>query len=146
MTDILVREMRKKDLDRVSDLSGQLGYPVPVDILEGRFSRIHDDPGQALFVAESETKIIGWIHVHPQWVLESEPHAEIAALVVDQAARRTGAGRALVLEVQRWARRQGFSRVRVRSNIKRQEAHKFYPALGFIWLKTQHNYDLSLDE
>jgi N-acetylglutamate synthase-like GNAT family acetyltransferase len=92
-----IRPMRSEDLNRVSELSAQLGYPVSMDVLEVRFSRIADNPGQALFVAESNGRVVGWVHVHPQLLLESEPYAEIGALVVGEDARRIGAGRALVL-------------------------------------------------
>jgi ribosomal protein S18 acetylase RimI-like enzyme len=138
------RAMRKEDLGRVAELSGQLGYPVSQDDLVDRFSRIVD-AGHALLVAHDAGQVIGWIHVHPQLLLESEPHAEIAALVVDATSRRQGAGRALVAEGQRWSRQRGFGLLRVRSNIARHEAHHFYPSLGFTRIKTQHNYELRLD-
>ena len=138
------RPMRIDDLERVAELSRQLGYPVSPSDLEVRFSRIVD-AGQGLFVAQSGDRIVGWTHVHPQLLLESEPHAEIGALVVDSSARRQGAGRALVAEARRWSRQHGFARLRVRSNIARDEAHHFYPSIGFTRIKTQHNYELRLD-
>lgn len=144
MARVTVRPMRQEDLNRVADLSGQLGYPVAVHVLQTRFSQIAADPGQALFVAQSNGRLVGWTHVHPHWTLEEEPNAEIVGLVVDEQARRTGAGRALVEEVEGWARQHGFRRIRVRSNVVRQEAHHFYPALGFTRFKTQHNYELRL--
>ncbi|MBK9071799.1 MAG: GNAT family N-acetyltransferase [Myxococcales bacterium] len=141
---VKVRPMRIEDVSRVSELSAELGYPVAVEVLERRFARIVENAAQALFVAAIDGRVAGWIHIHPQWLLESEPYAEIGGLVVSKDARRRGAGRALVLEAQRWARTQGLARLRVRSNINRQEAHQFYPALGFAWVKTQHNYELPL--
>jgi GNAT superfamily N-acetyltransferase len=139
-----IRPMRMGDLRRVSELSEQLGYPVSSDLLENRFSRLVDSPVHALFVAESEGRVVGWIHAHPQILLEAEPYAEIGGLVVDTNARRMGIGRALVLKVKHWANDCGLERVRVRSDIRRQEAHQFYPSLGFTWLKTQHNYELQV--
>jgi GNAT superfamily N-acetyltransferase len=141
---IETRPMRVEDLNRVSDLSAELGYPVAVEVLKHRFSRIAEDPRQALFVALRAGRVIGWIHAHPQDVLESEPYVEIGGLVVDHGARRAGAGRALIFEVLRWVREQRIDRIRVRSNVSRPEAHHFYPALGFTLLKTQHNYELLL--
>jgi len=138
-----IRPMRVDDLSRVAELSAQLGYPVSRNHLEDRFSRLVD-AGHSLLVAQSEGRVIGWIHVHLQLLLESEPHAEIAALVVEASARRHGAGRALVLEAERWSRQHGIERLRVRSNITRHEAHLFYPSLGFTTTKTQHNYELRL--
>lgn len=137
-----IRPMESGDLPRVSELSAQLGYPVSVQALERRFLRMAAHSEQALLVAQSGAQIVGWIHVHPQLLLEADAFAEIGGLVVDQQARRTGAGRALVAAAQRWAQEHGFERIRVRSNINREEAHDFYPALGFVRLKTQHTYEL----
>ncbi|HYZ89808.1 MAG TPA: GNAT family N-acetyltransferase [Myxococcales bacterium] len=96
-------------------------------------------------VAQTAGQLIGWTHVHPHVLLESEPGAEIGALVVDASARRHGAGRALVAQAVHWARQHGFKRLLVRSNVARDEAHRFYPSIGFKRIKTQHNYELSLD-
>lgn len=134
------------DLGRVSELSAQLGYPVSVDVLAGRFARIADDGEQGLFVAEDAGRTVGWVHVHRQLLLESEPYAEIGGLVVDEHSRRRGAGRALVWAARRWAAEHQVERLRVRSNVNREEAHQFYPALGFALLKTQHSYELRLRE
>jgi GNAT superfamily N-acetyltransferase len=136
--------MRVDDLPRVGDLSAELGYPADAPALSARFARLAADPGDALFVAERDGRVVGWIHAHPRWLLESEPYAEIGGLVVDARAQRSGAGRALVEEVVRWATGQGLARVRVRSDVRREAAHAFYPALGFAVVKTQHTYDLLL--
>lgn len=132
--------MRRADLARVSELSVQLGYPASPESLHSRFATIAADGAQGLFVAELDGRVIGWIHVHPRVLLESEPYAEIGGLVVDTGARRSGAGRALVREAERFARSAGFATMRVRSNVVRVEAHAFYPALGYAQLKTQHSY------
>jgi GNAT superfamily N-acetyltransferase len=138
------RPMNGDDLRRVAELSRELGYPVSTSSLQDRFSRIVG-AGHALFVAQSGRRVVGYIHVYPQLLLESEPHAEIGALVVDASARRQGVGRALVAEARRWSLDRGFRALRVRSNVVRDEAHRFYPSLGFTRIKTQHNYELSLD-
>ena len=38
----------------------------------------------------------------------------------------------------------GVRKLRVRSNVVRDEAHRFYPALGFNLAKTQACYDTEL--
>jgi GNAT superfamily N-acetyltransferase len=138
---ISVRWMNPDDLGAVTELSAQLGYPATAEEIGTRFRRIRSEADHALLVAVSkEQKVVGWIHVHPVHTLESDSYAEIAALVVDERLRRQGAGRALVAEAEKWAREQGFSRIRVRSNIVRSEAHQFYPGVGFELVKTQHTY------
>ena len=136
--------MREADLPSVAALTGALGYSPDVDRLRARFQRIHADAQQVLFVAEHDGAIAGWIHVHPVTHLESDAYAEIGGLVVDSRHRRLGIGRALVAEAERFAKGQGFTRVRVRSNVKRPEAHAFYPGVGFRAVKTQVNYEKDL--
>jgi len=141
MTQVTVRPMAAHDLAQVAELSDQLGYPVTSQELERRFSTIAREKTQALFVAEAEGRVVGWTHVYATHLLESPSFAEIGGLVVRAGSRRIGAGRALVEAAGRWAREQELGRVRVRSNVLRTEAHRFYPACGFKLIKTQHNYE-----
>src|SRR5689334_19339928 len=141
MPQVTVRSMTARDLAQVAELSEQLGYPVTLEDLERRFSTIAKEKTQALFVAESEGRVVGWTHVYATHLLESPSFAEIGGLVVRAGSRRIGAGRALVEAAERFARKQRLDRVRVRSNVLRTEAHRFYPACGFKLIKTQHNYE-----
>lgn len=142
MATVTVRPMTAQDLSRVAELSEQLGYPVSLADLQSRFSKIAPDQAQALFVVESpDRRVVGWTHVYATHLLESPSFAEIGGLVVGAGSRRIGAGRALVEAADGWARSQGLDRVRVRSNVQRTEAHRFYPACGFALIKTQHNYE-----
>jgi ribosomal protein S18 acetylase RimI-like enzyme len=134
---IALRRMAPADLPSAVELSGQLGYPTSPATLARRFERLLARPDHALFVAED---VAGWIHVYEALSLESEPWAEIGGLVVDVRRRRSGVGRALVDEAERWARAQGLDLLRARSNVIREEAHRFYPGIGFTLRKTQHAY------
>ena len=139
-----VRSMEPSDLGVVARLSTELGYPATPAELGERFPPLLRSAGDALFVATGDGEVLGWAHVQRRAVLESAPDAELMALVVGADHRRTGAGRALVEACVAWTRRQGLPKLRVRSNIVRTEAHRFYPALGFVRVKTSHVYDLAL--
>jgi len=142
---LIVRRARAADLPRIADLSSQLGYPVLLEALERRFSRIASDAEQAVFVAETtDGRLVGWTHANPRRLLESEAFMEIEGLVVDASARRQGVGRALIAEVERWSLERGVTTIRVRSNVLRKEAHDFYPSVGYARLKTQHTYERRL--
>ena len=145
MKGLRVRWMTPADLAAVAGLCAQLGYPCTLGDLARRFDRIRSEADHAMLVAElADESVAGWIHVHPVHTIESDSYAEIGGLVVDERCRRQGAGRALVAEAEKWAREQGFGRLRVRSNIVRPEAHAFYPGLGFELMKTQHTYGRTL--
>ena len=72
--------------------------------------------------------------------IESDPHAEIGGLVVDERARSRGVGRVLLAAAEAWAARQGLREVALRSNILRERAHDFYRRLGYDCPKTQHRF------
>jgi GNAT superfamily N-acetyltransferase len=61
--------------------------------------------------------------------------------VVDSRRRREGLGKALVARAEQWARERSLPKLRVRSNVTREESHRFYPAIGFVKSKTQHVYE-----
>jgi GNAT superfamily N-acetyltransferase len=136
--------MDRADLSTVRELSTQLGYPTDDEALARRFARIDGAPADALFVADDGGRVLGWIHVHPRWLLESEPYAEIGGLVVDERARRRGIGRALVSRAEAWAKELGFRCMRVRSNVLRVASHALYAQLGYERIKTQHTYERML--
>ena len=58
------------------------------------------------------------------------PDAWIPDLIVDPAARRQGAGRALLTEAERLARERGCWQLTLESGYQRKEAHVMYEAFG----------------
>jgi GNAT superfamily N-acetyltransferase len=80
------------------------------------------------------------VHVFLCQLMESDPHAEIGGLVVDERRRGAGVGRLLLEQAETWARTQGCTSVRLRSNIIRKEAHQFYLKRGYTLVKTQHAF------
>ena len=85
----------------------------------------------------ADARVVGWAHVVPGLLLEEAPFAELAGLVVDESARGLGTGAALLAAAEDWARRQGFAAMRVRSNVLRERAHRFYEREGYARIKAQ---------
>ncbi len=140
-----VRPMTEGDVRAVADLSGQLGYPSTPAQIQRRFERLSVAPDSALFVADGDDgRVVGWVHVAGRRFLESHPFAELEGLVVDAAARRKGAGKALVSAAEGWAAAQGYDTMRVRSNTKRVEARPFYERIGYAITKSQHVYQKAI--
>ena len=134
-----IRRAIPSDSAALAALSTQLGYPTqPAEAAE----RLGNDG--AVLVAEDDGAILGWIHVCGIRFFQSPPFAEIGGLVVDEAARGKGIGRLLVEAAVRWAAEQGYGKVRVRSNVVREDAHRFYEREGFRRVKTQAVFDLKL--
>jgi GNAT superfamily N-acetyltransferase len=145
MTEAKLRHAHPADASEVARLTGELGYEASSAQMRERLQRLCADPCHAVFVAEdAPPRLLGWIHAGRALVLESGEAVEILGLVVDPAARRRAVGRALVSAAEHWAHECGVSRIVVRSNALRQEAHAFYPALGYTLAKTQRVYRKAL--
>lgn len=139
-----VRRARREDAERLADLITQLGYPATPEEIRSRFDSIEHDPAHALFVAELDGRAAGWVHVFLYKLLEADRLAELGGLIVDKSARGRGLGRRLMQQAEGWADAQGCSAIYLRSNVIRQQAHKFYAAIGYEQFKTQHAFRKAL--
>lgn len=146
-----IRSMTAGDAGEIAALCGQLGYPSTPAQVAHRFGLLAERPESAVFVAEDgdedeETaeRIAGFVHVQGRLTVESDPRAEIAGLVVDEARRGVGVGRALVAAAERWAAERGYDEVTLRSNVARERAHRFYQSLGYAITKSSHMFRKAL--
>ena len=128
-----IREVGPSDAGVLSTLSTELGYPVPVEVMRERIARRAKDP--AVFVADAG-KVLGWIDVGLVFHLQSGLRAEIGGLVVSSASRSLGIGRQLLQRAEQWAREKGMTKVLLRSNSKRSDAHRFYLREQYTQVKT----------
>jgi len=135
-----IRRARATDAARIAELSGQLGYPARVAQVRQRLRGIKPASEHAVFVAELDRKVVGWVHVSKQPLLEVEIRAEVNGLVVDEQARSQGAGTILLAQAEKWARQHGCKGMSVRSNVIRERAHKFYERNGYEHFKTQKSF------
>jgi GNAT superfamily N-acetyltransferase len=134
---VVIRRGKLADAERVAELSGQLGYPATKKEIAERLKRLTPASQHAVFVAEMAGNVIGWVHVTATRLIEVEQRAEVNGLVVDETARSHGAGRLLLEEAEKWAKRAGCKSMSVRSNVKRVRAHEFYEKNGYEHYKTQ---------
>src|SRR5215472_16296559 len=98
-----IRRAASDDAPHVAALSRVLGYPVDPAIISERLAHLTARDAEAVFVAVDRDRIVGWIHGSERELLEVGRQVEILGLVVDLTATRSGAGRALVDAVERWA-------------------------------------------
>jgi PhnO protein len=133
----MIRKARLDDAGAIATLSGQLGYPATPVQIGGRLEAILNRNDTGTFVAEVDGAVVGWIHMFGCERIESEPSAEIGGLVVADGHRGAGLGAQLVASGERWARGQGYDVVRVRSNVLRANAHRFYQREGYEPVKHQ---------
>jgi GNAT superfamily N-acetyltransferase len=144
-TTFQIRPVTIHDAKEIARLAGQLGYPVDEATMERRLAVILKDRTHAVFVAEAEAGVLlGWIDAYLLQSVESEFSVEVAGLVVDEAQRRRGIGKALLAQTEEWGRARQAARVTVRCNTKRLESHRFYETLGYQNVKTQITFRRAL--
>lgn len=132
-------DMQLEDIEKVTKLAKQLGYPSTPEQIRERFAAIHKHPDHGLFVVREDDRLLGWVHVNRDSAsLLSEPRAEITALVVDETERGKKLGTLLLQKAETWAKSQDLTLVRLRSNLKRTDAHRFYLREGYEIQKTWH--------
>jgi GNAT superfamily N-acetyltransferase len=137
-----IRRASHADAAVVAELCGELGYPVSAQEMAARLADLLPRTSQFIAVAtDGAGAVIAWIAAERRYLIEYGEKIEIVGLVVGAAARRSGAGKALVQAVEQWAREQRLAAVVVRSNAARSESHPFYERLGFVRKKTQHSYE-----
>jgi GNAT superfamily N-acetyltransferase len=136
MVTIDIRAASLDDAEAVAALSGELGYPADAQDMRRRIEPLLESADHGVFVASRDGLVIGWIHVLAVRHLQATPRAEIGGLVVTADARSGGVGTLLVRRAEEWAREHGFDAVLVRSQIKREAAHRFYRREGFERTKT----------
>ncbi len=93
---------------------------------------IIDPDAGAIFVAEEEGKMIGFVVASIYYAPGSlQPRATINALAVDTTHQQAGLGRVLMARVHRWARDHGATRVELRVP-NTVGVVTFYESLGYI--------------
>ena len=131
-----IREARDTDAQAIAELSGQLGYSATAEVIVERLAFARRLRGHALFVAEKDGRVLAWMDLSISHHIQSGAYVEIGGLVVASDARGLGIGARLVRAAEEWARSQGIWTVLVRSQIVREDAHRFYLREGYERTKT----------
>ena len=135
-----IRKAKTSDAKTLATLSKELGYPTQIDRMKKKIKRLGSRFDHVILVAETN-RVLGWLHACIVESVESEPHVEIRGMVVAKTQRGTGVGTLLLSAAEQWAKRRGFARVRVRTNVKRKLTMQFYRKRGYLLSKTQNVYD-----
>jgi len=138
MLPVIIRAADLQDGVLLAKLACQLGYEIAVPEMINRLKSVLPDKEQAVYVAEIDRQVVGWIHVAVYKTLIIEDQVAVLGLVVDKEFNRVGIGRKLVRKAEEWAENLGCSCMVVKSNAKRQGAHRFYEKLAYQNVKTQY--------
>lgn len=126
-----IRRATPEDAESIARLLTQLGYPAAASDIPARLARLASRERGAVLVAERSASVVGLATVHILSVINRQQEvAWLTALVVDESARGSGVGRALVAGVETFARESGCERLSVTTHERRADARAFYTRLG----------------
>jgi len=143
---IIVRNATPRDAISLAGLAAQLGYPTSDQKIEKRMTKYSDNPDERVIVAELAGEVVGWTSVAVVDHFYTDIYVEISGLVIDEKHRSKGIGSLLLGEVRRWAGEKGVATVRLRANILRKDAHRFYEREGFTRVKEQIMFEAKVGE
>jgi GNAT superfamily N-acetyltransferase len=140
-----IRRAKVNDASDIAELSAQLGYPIESGYVECFLEQIEQDEGHCVFLAELDMgTVVGWIHIYKAERLTGLPFAEIGGLVIEKGSRGQGLGSELLSEAEKWARSKNCQKMLIRSNVIREQAHRFYQSAGYQLVKSQNVFTKKL--
>lgn len=137
----VIRECRPCDAGEIYELNKhEMGYDFPAEETAGKLDWLLASGHDKIFVAEIGGKVVGYVHAN-DYDLVYAPHMKnIMGIAVSSEYKRCGIGKALLSQVEAWARETGACAVRLVSGETRTGAHEFYRRCGYSCGKRQLNF------
>ena len=127
-----------QEIQRISNF--ELGYDVDLDIVKKQIEKLTNDNKHNIIIGfenEQTRKIVGFVHAELYESLYMDTGLNILGLAVDSNFQGQGIGKKLMSAIEDYALKNNISFIRLNSNVRRVEAHKFYESIGYICDKTQ---------
>lgn len=138
-----IQPMAEADSMAVAGLLPDLGYSASPEDVRRRLQALRAWPDQEVLLAWRAAAVVGLCQVQGVRLIASNGYAEVQALVVAAAHQRSGVGSALVRHAVQWARHRHYERIRLRSGVHREAAHRFYESLGFAMSRASYAFEMS---
>lgn len=101
-------------------------------------------PRTVILVARDEQGIVGTVQLQPAWPPNQPHRADVAKLIVHRRARERGIGRALMQELEKHAREQGFTLLLL-DTCKGSAAERLYTSMGWVRVGEVPDFALNPD-
>ncbi|MEP3112125.1 GNAT family N-acetyltransferase [Nisaea sp.] len=131
MDQLSMRSLRVEDAVKVAALTVQLGYELEPEAAKARIAAVLGVSGHHAFGAFSGDLLLGFLHCFQAPTIDKGMMLRVQALVVDERARGSGAGRRLMTEAEQLAKDHDCLTVSLSSNERRIGAHAFYERIGY---------------
>lgn len=147
MSGVLIRQASLKDVGQVASLFDayrQFYEQTPdIELATQFIGERMAKQESVILVAESDGGIVGFCQLYPTFCsVEAAKVAVLYDLFVAQSARKMGLGAALMLEVQKYAKQNGFARLDLSTAKTNVNAQALYENLG--WTRDERFYYYSL--
>lgn len=132
-----IREATDSDLPGILELYKQPdmdnGNILSVEQAQSIFSKIKSYPNYKIYVAEIDNEIVGTfaLAIMDNLAHMDTPSGLIEDVVVKENWQRKGIGKQMMKFAMECCRAYGCYKVASSSNLKRENAHRFYESLGF---------------
>ena len=137
----MLRNITIFDAQEIRSISNfELGYDVNLDIVKKQIRKLTNDNKHNIIIGfenEQTRKIIGFVHAELYESLYMDTGLNILGLAVDSNFQGQGIGKKLMSAIEDYALENNISYIRLNSNVRRIDAHKFYESIGYVCDKTQ---------
>lgn len=137
----MLRNITIFDAQEIQSISNfELGYDVNLDIVKKQIRKLTNDNKHNIIIGfenEQTRKIIGFVHAELYESLYMDTGLNILGLAVNSNFQGQGIGKKLMSAIEDYALKNNISYIRLNSNVRRIEAHKFYESIGYVCDKTQ---------
>ena len=127
-----------QEIQRISNF--ELGYDVNLNIVKKQIKKLTEDSLHHIIIGyenEQTRKIIGFVHAELYESLYMDTGLNILGLAVDSDFQGQGIGKKLMSSIEEYALKNNISYIRLNSNVRRIDAHRFYESIGYVCDKTQ---------
>lgn len=137
---IIIRECAESDASAIHKLNrDELGYEHPLSDTAEKLRCLLTDSSHKILVACIGELIVGYVHANDYDSLYAPHLKNIMGIAVSGEHRGLGIGRALLENIERWAKDTGAAGIRLVSGAERTGAHAFYEKCGYTVGKQQLN-------
>ncbi|MFA6508202.1 MAG: GNAT family N-acetyltransferase [Treponemataceae bacterium] len=115
------------------------GYTFHYDVFLRSLKEM-DHKTTKILTAKENDSIVGYAQMTKCKNLGFEEYYEVVQLLVSEAHRGSGVGKAIMDEVERIAISENIRIIKLSSRIQRSKAHVFYESLGYEMIKVSKFY------
>lgn len=135
--EVIIRKASAADLPAILALYAQPdmdgGKGLSVAEAEGLFSRLQSYPNYKIYAAVADDQVVGVFSllIMDKLAHRGTPSSIVEDVVVRQDLQGQGIGRRMMAFALERCREAGAYKLVLSSNLRREEAHRFYESLGF---------------